>query len=119
MADYYTDLCAFKRFLRKKGILTAYKRELKKRYLHLNFKRTGKPWSTIVVHLSKHSPTGLYDAINMTLEWARVETIHNCASLSSEWNEYWLNNCGPKYYKRYGDKIGMCIKRTLEKRKLI
>lgn len=115
---YYTDLCAFKRFLRKKGVLFAYKKELKKRYAQ-PFKNNFRPWSTIIVKLSKCSPTGLYDAINETLEWARVETIHNCASLNHEWNEYWLSNCGPKYYKRYGDKIGMNIKRALEKRRLI
>lgn len=115
---YYTDLCAFKRFLRKKRVLFAYKKELKKRYLHY-FKRTSRPWSTVIVHLSKNSPAGLYDVINITLEWARVETINNCASLSREWNEYWINNCGPKYYKRYGNKIGTYLKTTLERRKLI
>ena len=54
MAKEYTDLCAFKRFLKSHKIFNEYKKELRKQHPH-------GYWSKEISAQSKKHPTGLYD----------------------------------------------------------
>lgn len=95
MAKEYTDLCAFKRFLRSKGYLSAYKSELRKRHKHMK-----NPWNKIVRYASLRHSTGLWNIINTSLTWMRVHEIPDPAALSDAWDHYWFKVCGPKYLKK-------------------
>lgn len=100
MAKKYTDLCAFKRFLKSRGILHNYKLELKKQHPNVR-----DPWRRYVAIPSKTKPTGLYNIINNSLTWVNVTTIDQCDVLCDAWDSYWLKTCGPKYLKQYGSVI--------------
>lgn len=100
MAKEYTDLCAFKRFLRSKGYLSAYKSELRKRHKHMK-----NPWNKIVRYASLRHSTGLWNIINTSLTWMRVHEIPDPAALSDAWDHYWFKVCGPKYLKNLRELV--------------
>jgi hypothetical protein len=110
MAKAYTDLCAFKRFLKSQGVLRSYKQELKRRYSHVR-----DPWRKFVAIPSKRDPVGLYNIINLSLNWASVTTIDDCVKLCQDWDMYWIKTCGPKYLKQYGSKIPTNLRNLIER----
>ena len=112
MAKEYTDLCAFKRFLKSHKIFNEYKKELKKQH-PLGY------WSKEISAQSKERPTGLYDIINCSLCWARVSEFEDPARISSEWNTYWIDHCGIHYWRRFGKKFPEYMKPALRNRERI
>lgn len=109
MAKEYTDLCAFKRFLKSHKIFNEYKKELRKQH-------SRGYWSKEISAQSKKHPTGLYDIINCSLGWIRVREFEDPARISSAWNTYWIGHCGMHYWKRFGDKFPDYMKQTLRNR---
>lgn len=98
---FRTDLCAFKRFLKKKGVLEQYKKELKGPARSHSY-----TWHKLAKQ-SKERGTGLYDIINCSLCWARCMDDSfgdQCQKLNSEWNQYWEKTWQPVYNKRFGKK---------------
>lgn len=105
----YTDLCAFKRFLRSRNLLFNFKKELKKRH-----RKSGKcPWKDIISTRSKHNPNGLFDIINISLRWFEVTTIPDCPALNRDWNQYWISTCGMHYYMKYRNKMSPVVRQRL------
>lgn len=109
MAKEYTDLCAFKRFLKSHKIFNEYKKELKKQHPR-------GYWSKTISVQSKKHPAGLHDAINCSLSWVSVSEFEDPARISRAWNNYWLDHCGMYYWKRFGDKFPDYLKQELRNR---
>lgn len=109
MAKEYTDLCAFKRFLKSHKIFNEYKKELKKQHPR-------GYWSKIISAQSKKHPTGLYDIINCSLSWISVSEFEGPSKISHAWNNYWIDNCAIHYWKRFSSRFPEYIKEELHNR---
>lgn len=109
MAKEYTDLCAFKRFLKSHKIFNEYKKELKKQHPH-------GYWSKEISVQSKKCSTGLHDIINCSLRWATVSEFEDPSRISSAWNTYWIDRCGVHYWKKFGNRFPEYMKRELRNR---
>ena len=88
-----TDLCTFKRFLKKHGVLKAYKADL--RYQKQHGLRP-LSWSDIA---KRSQAEGLYNIIDQSLLWSQTQylTRRQCCDLNKEWNKYWIEYCSALY----------------------
>lgn len=109
MAKEYTDLCAFKRFLKSHKIFNEYKKELRKQHPH-------GYWSKEISAQSKKHPTGLYDIINYSLSWVSVSEFEDPPKIHRAWNNYWLDHCSIRYWKKFSNKFPDYMIRELHNR---